>query len=31
MPTNTFIATYNAAMFAGAKPILADVSYKICV
>ena len=28
MPTNTFIATYNAAMFAGAKPILADVSYK---
>ncbi len=28
LPTNTFIATYNSAMFAGAKPILADVSYK---
>ena len=28
VPTNTFIATYNSAMFAGAKPVLADVSYK---
>ena len=28
LPTNTFIATYNSVMFAGAKPILADVSYK---
>ncbi len=28
LPTNTFIATYTSAMFAGAKPILADVSYK---
>ena len=28
VPTNTFIATYNSAMSAGAKPILADVSYK---
>jgi len=28
LPTNTFMATYNSAMFAGAKPILADVSFK---
>ena len=28
VPTNTFIATFNSAMFAGAKPVLADVSYK---
>ena len=27
VPTNTFIATYNSAKFAGAKPVLADVSY----
>ena len=26
LPTNTFIATYNSIHFAGAKPILADVS-----
>ena len=28
LPTNTFMATYTSAMFAGAKPVLADVSYK---
>ncbi len=26
LPTNTFIATYNSIHFAGAKPVLADVS-----
>ncbi len=28
VPTNTFIATYNAVKFSGGKPILSDVSYK---
>ena len=28
VPTNTFMATYNSALFAGAKPILSDVSSK---